>query len=233
MQHHRLCFNDVLLLLEWVHDCTPVAGAPFKHNANPEKESNCWNWRAKQSVWPNRYKILLSGSWWKRSQYTEQVQYLWFVNRTVWGDWSWHQVVAHNLNSVYFHVVSSHPALTGLWFGGQFPLPLLLHHFVKLHSGFGILHRRVALLPSLRTQDRTSLETFLYHDNMNTLNIFTTLQGWLQAEFWLLTALWLTWISYTVFLYLSISHDLNCTSLFFSLLSFVCKSYCICIALLQ
>lgn len=220
MQHHRHRFKDVLLLLEWVHDCPLVAGAPFKHNANPEKESNCWNWRAKQSVWPNRYKILLSGSWWKRTQYTEQVQYLWFVDRTVRGDWSWHQAVTHNLNSVYFCVVSSHPALTGLWFGGQFPLPLLLHHFVKLHSGFGILHRRVALLPSLRTQERTSLETFFkswWHEDL----IFSQLCR--VPSSWILTDSLVTNMDFIhcVFLYLSVSHDLNYTSLFFSLLSFV------------
>lgn len=67
--------------------------------------------------------------------------------------------------------------LMGLWFGGQLPLPLLLHNFVKLHSGSGILHRRMALPPSLRTQEtgpsRTSVhsETFLSHDDMNARRI--------------------------------------------------------------
>lgn len=34
-------------------------------------------------------------------------------------------------------------------FGGQCPLPLLFHHFVKVHGGSGVLHRRVAPLSSL------------------------------------------------------------------------------------
>lgn len=70
--------------------------------------------------------------------------------------------------SVYFRDTPSQPALAGLWFGGQLPLPLLLHHFVKLHGGFGVLHRRVAPLPSLRTQDRTGRGVFLNHVDKNT-----------------------------------------------------------------
>ena len=57
----------------------------------------------------------------------------------------------------YFQGVYSHQTLTVLWFGGQFSLPLHLHHFVQLHSGFGIFHRGVSLPPSLRRQERTSL----------------------------------------------------------------------------
>lgn len=83
----------------------------------------------------------------------------------------------------------SHPALAGLWFGGQLPLPLLLHHFVKLHGGFGVLHRRVAPLPSLRTQESTSRGVFKITMTWTPKNC----HNWISPA----DSLWLIWISTT------------------------------------
>lgn len=83
----------------------------------------------------------------------EQVQFHWYLhshdNRAAEG--ADPEASRTNQMSVYTQFISMLflLALTGLWFGGQLPLPLLLHHFVKLHSGSGVLHRRVTLLPSL------------------------------------------------------------------------------------
>lgn len=112
------------------------------------------------------FKFQAAG-WSVSSTLNEQVQFPWYlhshVNRRVEGvDPVTRQCVSPN------HTPAT-PNVSWNWFistlpltGRQFPLPLLLHHFVKLHSGSSVLNRRVALLPGLRTQ-KTSLTSLWRH----------------------------------------------------------------------